>query len=212
MDVHRGSERREAAPSSAMDAADGPASRRVATVPNLLSFLRILLIPVFVALIAHRGTEGAGLLLLGAVVATDWVDGTIARRTGQVSELGKILDPVADRLALAAALVVLVARHAFPLWAALLVLVRDGLILVAGAILMLRLKVRIDVRWIGKAATLALMFGIPLIAWGNFNLFLHAVARGAGWVFFVLGIVLYYVATVSYAADMARAVRKGRTL
>jgi cardiolipin synthase len=195
-----------------MDDADGSASRRVATVPNLLSFLRILLIPVFVILIAHRGTEGAGLLLFGAVVATDWVDGTIARRTGQVSELGKVLDPVADRLALGAALVVLVARHAFPLWAALLVLVRDGLILVAGAILMLRLKVRIDVRRIGKAATLALMFGIPLIAWGNFDLFLHAIALGAGWTFFVVGIVLYYAATVIYAADMARAVRKGRTL
>jgi cardiolipin synthase len=195
-----------------MDAADAVSSRRVATVPNLLSFLRILLIPVFVILIAHHGTEGAGLLLLGAVVATDWVDGTIARRTGQVSELGKVLDPVADRLALGAALVVLVARHAFPLWAALLVLVRDGLILVAGAILMLRLKVRIDVRRIGKAATLALMFGIPLIAWGNFHLFLHAIARAAGWIFFVVGIVLYYAATVIYAADMARAVRKGRTL
>jgi cardiolipin synthase len=195
-----------------MEDADAPASRRVATVPNLLSFLRILLIPVFVTLIAHHGTEGAGLLLLGAVVATDWVDGTIARRTGQVSELGKVLDPVADRLVLAAALVVLVARHAFPLWAALLVLVRDGLILVAGAILMLKLRVRIDVRRIGKAATLALMFGIPLIAWGNFNLFLHAAARGGGWAFFVVGIVLYYAATVSYAADMARAVRKGRTL
>lgn len=190
-----------------MDSADAPASRRVATVPNLLSFLRILMIPVFVALIAHHGTEGAGLLLLGAVVSTDWVDGTIARRTGQVSELGKVLDPVADRLALAAALVVLVVRHAFPLWAALLVLVRDGLLLLAGAILMFRLRVRIDVRWIGKAATLALMFGIPLIAWGNFGLFLHAIATVTGWIFFVVGIVLYYAATVSYAADMARAVR-----
>ncbi len=194
-----------------MDAVDPPASHRVATVPNLLSFLRILLIPVFVALIAHHGTEGAGLLLLGAVVSTDWVDGAIARRTGQVSELGKVLDPVADRLALAAALLVLVVQHAFPLWAALLVLVRDGLILLAGAILMFRLRVRIDVRRIGKVATLALMFGIPLISWGNFGLFLHAVARTSGWIFFGVGIVLYYTATVSYAADMARAVRKGRS-
>jgi len=194
-----------------MDAADARASHRVATVPNLLSFLRILLIPVFVVLIAHHGTEGAGLLLLGAVVATDWVDGTIARRTGQVSELGKVLDPVADRLALAAALVVLVVRHAFPLWAALLVLVRDGLLLAAGAILMFRLRVRIDVRWIGKAATLALMFGIPLIAWGNFGLFLHAAARVAGWTFYLVGIVLYYAATVPYGLDMATAVRGARS-
>src|SRR5947208_15766326 len=92
---------------------------RVATVPNLLSLIRILLIPVFVTLLLHHGTEMAGLLLLGAVVSTDWIDGYLARRTGQVSNLGKILDPVADRLAIAAALVALVARDAVPLWAAL---------------------------------------------------------------------------------------------
>src|SRR5881397_4436510 len=91
------------------------------------------------------GTVEAGLLLLGAVVATDWIDGYIARHTGQVSNLGKLLDPVADRLALTAALVTLVVRDAFPLWAALLVIVRDGLILVAGAILLFRSRVRLDV-------------------------------------------------------------------
>src|SRR5436309_428134 len=137
MDVDRGSNRQVA---SGTDPADPPASRRVATVPNLLSFLRILLIPVFVLLIAHRGTEAGGLLLLGAVVATDWVDGTIARRTGQVSELGKVLDPVADRLAIAAALIALVVRKAFPLWAALLILVRDALILLAGLALLSRAR------------------------------------------------------------------------
>src|SRR5947208_15893931 len=96
---------------------------RIATVPNLLSLIRILLIPVFVLLILHHGTEEAGLLLLGAVVATDWIDGYVARHTGQVSNVGKILDPVADRLAITAALLAMVARHAFPLWAALLVIV-----------------------------------------------------------------------------------------
>src|SRR5438552_8487299 len=110
---------------------------RIATVPNVVSFFRILLIPVFVVLILHHGTEAAGLLLLGAVVATDWVDGYIARRTGQVTNLGKLLDPVADRLALAAGLVALVVRHAFPLWAALLVIVRDALILLAGGAILL---------------------------------------------------------------------------
>src|SRR6266542_6347477 len=87
---------------------------RIATFPNLLSLVRILLIPVFVALLLHHGTEGAGLILLGAVVATDWVDGYIARHTGQVSNVGKILDPVADRLALPTALVSMVVRGASP--------------------------------------------------------------------------------------------------
>jgi cardiolipin synthase len=191
---------------SGLESGSSDPASRVATVPNLLSLTRIVLIPVFVALISHHGTEAAGLLLLGAVVSTDWVDGYIARRTGQVSNLGKVLDPVADRLALGAALVVLVVRDAFPLWTALLVLVRDGLILLAGAALMFRFRVRLDVRWIGKVATLALMFGIPLVAWGNFGLLLHGAARTSGWIFFAVGILLYYVAAVAYAFDVMRAV------
>jgi cardiolipin synthase (CMP-forming) len=180
---------------------------RIATVPNLLSFIRILLIPVFVLLILHHGTEEAGLLLLGAVVATDWIDGYVARHTGQVSNLGKILDPVADRLAITAALLAMVARDAFPLWAALLVIVRDGLILIAGAALLAAFKVRLDVRWIGKTATFGLMVAIPLIAWGNFGLFLHRAATDVGWVMFWASIILYYAAAVIYAFDLARAAR-----
>jgi cardiolipin synthase len=180
---------------------------RIATIPNLLSLIRILFIPVFVALIVHHGTEAAGLLLLGAVVATDWVDGYVARHTGQVSNLGKLLDPVADRLAITAALIAMVVRHAFPLWAALLVIVRDGLILVVGLWLLLRKRARLDVRWIGKAATLALMFGIPLVAWGNFDLLLHGAALAAGWGLYAVGAVLYYAAAVIYAFDIAAALR-----
>jgi cardiolipin synthase (CMP-forming) len=180
---------------------------RIATIPNLISFVRILFIPVFVLLLLHHGTEAAGLLLLGAVVSTDWIDGYIARRTGSVSNLGKLLDPVADRLAIAAALVTLVVRHAFPLWAALLVLVRDGLILLVGSILLVRRGVRIDVRWIGKRATFALMCGFPLIAWGNFGLWLHQVVLPVGWTLYLIGVVLYYVAAALYAVDMARAIK-----
>ena len=180
---------------------------RIVTVPNLLSFLRILLIPVFVLLILNHGTEGAGLVLLGAVVATDWVDGYIARHTGQVSNLGKLLDPVADRLAITAALIVLVVRDAFPLWAALLVIVRDALILIAGLVLLAKYKVRLDVRWIGKAATFGLMVAIPLVAWGHFELFLHRAAYDVGWLAFWPAIVLYYLAALVYAVDIAKAIR-----
>lgn len=184
---------------------------RVVTFPNFLSLVRILLIPVFVALILHHGTEGAGLVLLGAVVATDWIDGYIARRTGQVSNLGKILDPVADRLALTAALTALVLRHAFPLWAALLVIARDGLILLAGVVLLFRYQVRLDVRWIGKVATFGLMWAIPWIAWGNFGLVLHRFTLDVGWLIFVPSIVLYYLATIVYAVDVVRALRLPRS-
>jgi cardiolipin synthase len=179
---------------------------RVATVPNLLSLLRILTIPVFVALLLHHGTELAGLMVLAAVVSTDWVDGYVARHTGQVSNVGKLLDPIADRLALIAGLLALVARDAIPLWAALLVIVRDLAILIAGLILLVRYRLRLDVRWIGKAATFGLMFGIPAIAWGNFRLPLHEPVVIAGWVAFAVGIVLYYAAAAIYAVDIRRGI------
>ncbi len=180
---------------------------RIATVPNLLSSIRILLIPVFVLLILHHGTEGAGLVLLGAVVSTDWIDGYIARHTGQVSNLGKVLDPVADRLAIAAGLISLMVRNAFPVWAGLLVLVRDALVILVGAVVLFRFKVRLDVRWIGKVATFALMVAIPLVAWGRFGLWLHGLALPVGWVIFAGGIAAYYLAGIIYGFDMAAAVR-----
>jgi cardiolipin synthase len=183
---------------------------RIATLPNLLSLIRILLIPAFVALLLGEGTEAAGLILLGAVVSTDWVDGYVARRTGQVSNLGKVLDPVADRLAIAAALIALVVRDAFPPWAALLVIVRDAVVLLAGGALLLGLKVRIEVRWIGKVATFALMCGIPAVAWGNFDLPLETPARVAGWALFWIGIILYYAAGALYSFDLVRAARLAR--
>ena len=181
------------------------ASSAVITVPNLLSFLRILLIPVFVALIVHRPTTTAGLILFAVVVATDWVDGWVARRTGQVSELGKVLDPTADRLAIAAGLIALVVRDVFPLWAALLILVRDAAILIAGAAVLASRRIRLEVRFIGKVATFTLMMAIPWIAWGNLGLPLAEAALVAGWTTFAVGIVEYYVAAGAYVGDIRRA-------
>ena len=185
-----------------------PASTdRILTIPNVISFLRIALIPVFVALIVDPDTTFAGLVLFVLVVATDWVDGAIARATGQVTELGKVLDPVADRLAIAAGLIALVVRDVFPLWAALLILVRDLAILVAGMVLLLRRRARIEVRYIGKVATFALMLSIGCIAWGNLGYVLSEAALACGWAFFAAGIVEYYVAARLYVGDLRRAWR-----
>ena len=193
-------------------AESSPALDRIATIPNLLSLVRILLIPAFVLLLLHRGTEAAGLILLAVVVSTDWIDGYIARHTGQVSNVGKLLDPVADRLALASGLIAVVVREAFPLWAALLVIVRDVVVMAAGGIVLLVARARIEVRWVGKAATFALMTAIPWIAWGNFRLPLHQVTLPAGWVIFWIGIALYYAAAVVYAFDLARSVQTERSV
>jgi cardiolipin synthase (CMP-forming) len=192
-----------------MDASGDPrASSRVLTVPNLISAIRIAMIPVFVALILDHDTTAWGIVLFGVVVATDWVDGTIARRTGQVSDLGKILDPVADRAAIAAGLIALVIRGAFPLWAAAAILVRDVAVLVAGVVLLSR-GARIDVRWIGKVATFALMIAIPAVSWGTLGLWPAAAALAVGWPVYAVGIVEYYVAAAVYAVDMRDALRAG---
>jgi cardiolipin synthase len=180
-------------------------SSRVLTVPNVLSFLRIALIPAFVYLIVHRPTSELGLVVFGIVSATDWVDGYVARRTGQVSELGKLLDPVADRLAIAAGLIALVVRGAFPLWAAAPVLLRDLAILAAGAVVLTRQKIRIDVRFIGKAATFSLMVAIVAVSWGNLGMPLAHAFLALGWVAYGLGIIEYAVATYAYVGDLRRA-------
>jgi cardiolipin synthase (CMP-forming) len=178
---------------------------RVLTVPNLISFLRIALIPVFVVLIVREETTTAGLVLFAVVVATDWVDGWLARRTRQVSELGKVLDPVADRLSIAAGLIALAVRGAFPWWAALLILVRDAVVLVVGAILLAGRKVRIDVRWVGKLATFSLMASVVWVAWGSLGLPLAEAATVMGWAAYAIGIVEYYVAAWVYMRDIRRA-------
>lgn len=146
-----------------------------------------------------------GLVVLVLVVSTDWVDGWIARRTGQVTNIGKILDPVADRLALASALVALTVRGVFPLWATLVVVVRDALLVAAGAVLLLRRGVRLDVRKSGKIATFALMAGVPLIAWGEFDRFLPGPALAIGWALFLGGLAMYLFTTKRYVQDAQRA-------
>jgi len=157
--------------------------------------------------ILHDGTEAVGLIGFGVVASTDWVDGYIARRTGTVSEVGKILDPVADRLVVVAVLVALVAREAFPLWAALLIIVRDVALLLVGAVALWRWGIRIEVRRIGKAATLLLMLGVPFVASGAFDLPLGRLLGATGWVAYAVGIVLSYAAAALYALDLRRELR-----
>src|SRR5437867_2158319 len=187
------------------------ASSAIITVPNALSVARILLIPAFVWLIVDHRTTFGGLLLFGLVISTDWIDGYVARRTGQISELGTVLDPTADRLAIAAGLVALVVRGAFPLWAALLVLVRDVPILLAGVMLVVTRRIRIEVRFIGKVATFSVVAAIGLIAWGNLGYPFPAAARAVGWCMYAVAIVEYYVAAALYAEDLRRALESGST-
>jgi cardiolipin synthase len=180
-----------------------PASSAVITVPNILSFARIASIPIFCWLAANEGTRLWGILLFALVVSTDWVDGYVARRTGQVTELGRILDPVADRLAIGAGLLTFAISGIFPFWAALLILVRDVAILLGGAALLWgRREIRVEVRGIGKLATFSLMAAIAWIAWGNAGGALGDVLLVGGWLAYAVGIVEYYLAAGLYATDV----------
>ena len=183
------------------------ASRRILTIPNVLSFARIATIPIFFALIVDPDTTFVGLILFSLIAATDWIDGAVARATGQVSELGKVLDPVADRLAIAAGLIALVIRGAFPLWAALVILARDVVILLAGVVLARR-GVRIEVRYLGKVATFTLMLAIGSIAWGTLGYALEHAALAIGWTAFAIGVVESYVAAALYARDARASVAR----
>ena len=178
------------------------ASSAVVTVPNILSAARIAAIPIFCWLSANEDTRLWGILLFAVVVSTDWVDGYVARRTGQVTELGRILDPVADRLAIAAGLLTFAISGIFPFWAALLILVRDVTVLLGGAALLWGRDLRVEVRGIGKLATFSLMAAIAWIAWGNANGPLGDVLLVGGWLAYAVGIVEYYVAAGLYAIDV----------
>jgi cardiolipin synthase len=185
-----------------------PASSAVLTVPNVLSFARIALIPVVCWLAANEPTQVWGIALFAIVVSTDWVDGYVARRTGQVSELGRILDPVADRLAIGAGLITFAVSGLFPFWAALLILLRDVTLLLGGAAVLWGKRLRVDVRWIGKIATFSLMAAIAWIAWGNAGGPLGEVLLVGGWLAYVVGIVEYYVAAGLYVIDVRDALEE----
>jgi cardiolipin synthase len=189
-----------------------PASSAVVTVPNILSFARIAAIPLFCWLAANERTRLWGILLFAVVVSTDWVDGYVARRTGQVTELGRILDPVADRLAIAAGLVTFAFSGVFPFWAALLILVRDVAVLLGGAALLWGRDLRVDVRGIGKIATFSLMAAITWISWGNADGPLGDVLLVGGWLAYTVGIVEYYLAAGLYAIDVSDALAERGTL
>lgn len=186
---------------------------RVWTIPNLISIARLLCVPVFLWLIWKDPPELATAAWLMAVLgATDWIDGYIARRFDQGSELGKILDPTADRVLLVAGAIAVLSLDIsvginIVVW---VVLIREVLIAAVTVTLGVMGARRIDVVWAGKAGTLALMFSLPLFigaeaipSWDLFFLF-------CGWCFAIGGIILGYYAAMRYIPAAREALRDGR--
>lgn len=173
-------------------------------VPNTISFIRLALIPWFVWLVSQGDYGWAG-VLLGVIGATDWIDGFLARKLDQVTELGKFLDPLADRVAVIVAVVAGLLTPVLPAWFAIALIVREVAIGI-GAIYGWRNGVtRLDVRFLGKAATLALYVSITAfyIGAGVDAAFPLWIAYLTG----VPGLVMYYWVAAQYLGDMQRAVR-----
>jgi cardiolipin synthase len=179
---------------------DALVSKRILTIPNLVSFARLLAIPVFWwALLVEDNVELAAWLIL-IIGSTDWVDGYLARRLNQVSELGKVLDPIADRLMIASALIGGLIAGVLPPWFVWALIARE--VLVGGMALYLAAKGAepIDVRWLGKAATFALYGAVPAIYLGTAGV-LEWLAWPAAWILGINGLVLYWFTAFLYVGD-----------
>ncbi len=182
----------------------------VFTAPNVVSFARLACVPVFVYLLFGRHNRAAAAWLLGALGMTDWVDGFIARRFNQVSELGKILDPVADRLALIVGITSILIDRSAPLWVGVLALAREVLVSVATLVLGALGAKRIDVTWWGKTGTFQLYFAFPMWLGGKSTLSYAPFLDKAAWIFGLTGLVAAYYATWQYIPLGRTALREGR--
>ncbi len=185
---------------------------RVLTIPNAVTAVRLGLIPVFVWLLVHYGAHGrvAAALLLGGLGATDWIDGYLARRLGQVSTVGKVLDPLADRLLLVVATVSIIVISAVPLWVAVVALAREAFVATGFVIVAKRGGRRMEVQLVGKAATLAMMFALPLFLAGHAPTGWHQVAEDLAWVGAVPGLVLGWYSALGYIPMGRAAMAAGR--
>jgi cardiolipin synthase (CMP-forming) len=173
-------------------------SNNIATIPNALSAARLLGVPVFFWLIVGPKRDDLALYILVLSAFTDWLDGYLARRLNQFSRLGELLDPLADRLYILAALLALFIRDLIPVWVVVALLSRDLLM----SLVLLYLKrygiTGIPVHFVGKAATMNLLYALPLILLGNFQNIYGEVAHVFAWAFLIWGITLYWYAAALY--------------
>lgn len=176
---------------------------RVLTVPNLITTVRLVLIPVFGWSFLTGGNDALALVLLVIIGCTDWVDGFVARATGQVSKLGKLLDPLADRLAIFVVLISLTFRGVVPLVIAGVLLFRDLIVSIVFPVLEAKGFPRIPVNRTGKWATAFIFSGMALAAASVLES-LEEWATPASLVFLVVGAVLYYVAGYFYYTEIRK--------
>jgi cardiolipin synthase (CMP-forming) len=186
----------------------GPAHDRLLTVPNVLSGIRLVLIPVFVylMLVAHADAWAAAILIFSG--ASDWADGKIARLLNQSSKLGELLDPAVDRLYMVTVLITFGLRGFVPWWIIAVLLARDVLLAAALPLLRSRGLSALPVLYVGKAATFALMSAFPLILLGQGDALWSRVVLACGWAFLIWGLYMYLWSFVLYAVQVVLVIRR----
>ncbi|HEX2577741.1 MAG TPA: CDP-alcohol phosphatidyltransferase family protein [Aquihabitans sp.] len=187
-----------------------PDGSRLLTIPNVISLVRLLCLPVFVYLLFGRDNRAAAAWLLAILGTTDWIDGYIARHWHQVSDLGKILDPVADRLLFFVGVGCILYDGTVPTWFAVAVLVREITVAITTIALGALGARRIDVTWFGKAGTFGLMVAFPLFLASGSTLGWADTARTLAWVAGIPGLIFSYISWAMYVPLGMRALREGR--
>jgi cardiolipin synthase len=191
-------------------APEDPGLDRIVTVPNAITLVRLACIPLFVWLLFGADRQTAAALLLAALGATDWVDGFVARRYHQVSTFGKVLDPVADRVLVVTAVITITIHGAVPVWFGAATLAREVVVSVAVLLLASLGAKRIDVLWVGKAGTFALMFSYPAFLLGDGDARWQGPFLVLAWVTGIIGLTLAWVAAGSYLPVARKALAAGR--
>jgi cardiolipin synthase len=180
------------------------------TIPNAFTLLRLLMLPVFLYVLFVLENRAAAAFLLGGLGATDWVDGYLARRLGQVSEFGKVFDPTVDRLLFVVATIAIIVDGSIPAWFALAVLFREIAVGLMMAIATVVFKMpRIDVTYLGKLATFLLMFAVPGFLLANSDFAWADAIQVATWIVGIPGLVLSYWTGIAYIPQVRRAVAAG---
>jgi cardiolipin synthase len=189
--------------------AEPVASSAILTIPNIISFARLATVPFFLWL-WFAGSREVAVVVYGVGAWTDFLDGFIARRTDSVSELGKLLDPLADRVFIVALAVALVGGGTLPWWLAVAVIGRDVVILSLYPLVQRRGVPKIAVNFVGKSATAALLFGLTWLALSETDFGWAGIGDEVGIAFVTLGAVLYWIAGGMYARVAIAGMKKGQ--
>lgn len=177
----------------------GPAPGRVLTVPNMISFARLAGVPLFLYLFLVADRMGWAVVVLAVGGTSDWIDGWLARRLGQVSRLGELLDPLADRLYILATLLAFTVREVVPWEFTVALLARDAILLLTLPVLRRLGYGPPPVHYVGKTATFILLFAFPVLLLASVSVgSVSAVAYPAGWGLAWWGLGLYWAAGVLY--------------